>query len=312
MVFLPIKVTWFIIAAGIIGAYIISALTGIKKGMRYLSSFCTTVFFCMLAFVLAVGPTLFILNIGTESIGYLMDNLFGNSLILPTMAEKDTWPKSWIIQFMASFFVYAPLIGLFLSRLARGLTVRQFILMNIFAPSIFCAIWISVWGGSAVYFQHTGIFDIWQSVNSNGMESTIFSILSNMSLGTIISIIFIIAVFASFTTLADPMASTMATLSTRGLLVTEEAPRFLKITWGCAFGTIAYLLVASDGANAVRGLFSIVGFPMAIMLIFYIVALVKEGGRLSKIEGNCDFRSDVEVAAEVAAEKKKNAEEMQG
>ncbi len=296
------KLTWFLIAFAIIGAYIVSSLSGIKKGMRRLSGFCTNVFLLMLAFVLAFGPTLFILNIGTEAIGNLMNNVFSHSLILSTMVE-DSWPKSWIIQFMASFFVYAPLIGLFLCRLARGRTVRQFIFMNIFAPSIFCAVWISVWGGCAVFFQHSGLFDVWASVNANGMESTIFTLLKNIPMGGIISVIFIIAVFASFTTLADPMASTMATLSTKGLLVSEEAPALLKITWGCAFGMIAYLLVASNGADAVRGLFSIVGFPMAIMIMFFIFTIIKEGWRLSGIQGNCDFRSDEEVNAEITAQK---------
>jgi len=293
------EISWFMIAAIIIGIYILSSLSGMKKGLRYLSSFCTTVFLCMLVLVLILGPTLFILNIGTEAIGNLINNFFTHSLILPTMTDGDTWPKDWIIQFMASFFVYAPLIGLFLTRLAKGRTVRQFILMNIFAPSLFCIIWISVWGGSAVFFQFTGQFDVWNSVNSNGIASTIFALLSNIPMGGVISIVFVVAVFASFTTLADPMASTMATLSTKGLLVSDEAPGFLKITWGCTFGFIAYLLVASNGADAVRGLFSIVGLPMAIMMIFYVLTVFKEGGRLANIEGYCDLRKDEEIVDEI-------------
>lgn len=296
---IPAKpITWFIIAAAIIAIYIISAISGIKKGMRMLSSFCTRIFILMLLFVLIAGPTVFILNIGTEAVGDLFDNIFSRSVLLPTMAEKDTWPKDWIIQFMASFFVYAPIIGLFLTRLARGRTVRQFIMMNIFAPSVFCAAWISIWGGCAVYFQHTGIFDVWKAVNTTGMESTIFTLLNNLPGGYILSFIFIVAVFASFTTLADPMASTMATLSTKGLLVDEEAPKYLKITWGCAFGFIAFLLVASNGANAVRGLFSIVGLPMAIMILFMTIFLLKEGFRLANRPGGMDCRSDGEVRAE--------------
>ena len=220
------------------------------------------------------------------------------------------WPKAWIIQFMASFCVYAPLIGLFLSRLARGRTVRQFVMMNIFAPSLFCVVWISVWGGSAVYFQHTGIFDIWEAVNTKGMESTIFTLLQNMPFGYLLSILFIITVFASFTTLADPMASTMATLSTKGLLVEDEAPKYLKIAWGCTFGMISYLLVASNGADAVRGLFTIVGLPMAFMIVFYVICLIREGLRLSKIPGGMDLRDDVAVTEERRLAKQKEIEEI--
>jgi choline-glycine betaine transporter len=298
------KLSWFLIAAAIIGAYVISAVSGIKKGMRILSSFCARMFIILMFIVLLGGPTLFILNIGTEAMGDLLNNVFSRSVILPTMADHDTWPKAWIIQFMASFAVYAPLIGLFLSRMARGRTVRQFILMNIFAPSIFCAVWISIWGGSAVYFQHTGIFNVWEAVNSGGMESTIFTLLQNMPFGYLLSVLFMITIFASFATLADPMASTMATLSTKGLLVDDEAPKYLKIVWGCTFGLIAYLLVASKGADAVRGLFSIVGLPMLFMIIFYVICLIKEGGRLSKMKDGLDFRSDEAVAEE----RRENAE----
>lgn len=193
---LPIDgVTVFAIAAIMVTVYVVSCLTGIKKGMRVLSSFCTIVFIGLMVYVLCLGPTRFIVDAGTESLGVFFNRFFEHSVILPTMAENETWSKSWIIMFMASFFVYAPIIGLFLARLGKGRTVREFIFMNIGAPTLFCIVWIAIWGGTTVWLQYTGIMDVWQSVNEKGLEVTIFTILSTLPFAKILAAFFIIAVF---------------------------------------------------------------------------------------------------------------------
>lgn len=268
-----------VVAAAMVAVYVISCLTGIKKGMRILSSFCTIVFIGLMIWVVAVGPSLFIANIGTESIGQLINRFAEHSVILPTMAGNETWSKSWLIQFMASFFVYAPIIGLFLARLGKGRTVRQFIFMNIGAPSLFCFIWIAIWGGTAVFLQFSGQMDIWKMVEERGMEVTIFSILDSMPGAKILALFFIIAVFFSFSTMADSITGTMATLSSNNLTVEDEAPRLLKVVWGISFGIIGYLLVASGGVNSVRGMFTVVGLPISFIVLAYVYCTLRESSR---------------------------------
>lgn len=268
-----------VVAGAMVAVYVISCLTGIKKGMRILSSFCTIVFIGLMLWVVAVGPSLFIANIGTEAIGQLINRFAEHSVILPTMAGNETWSKSWIIQFMASFFVYAPIIGLFLARLGKGRTVRQFIFMNIGAPSLFCFIWIAIWGGTAVFLQFSGQMDIWKMVAERGMEVTIFSILDSMPGAKILALFFIIAVFFSFSTMADSITGTMATLSSTNLSVDDEAPRFLKVVWGISFGIIGYLLVASGGVSSVRGMFTVVGLPISFIVLAYVYFTLRESSR---------------------------------
>lgn len=275
------NISGLVIAGLMVAVYVISCLTGIKKGMRILSSFCTIVFIGLMLYVLVVGPTLFVLDIGTESIGQVINRFFEHSVILPTMTDGETWSKSWIIQFMAAFFVYAPIIGLFLARLGRGRTVRQFILMNIGAPSLFCIIWIAIWGGATVYLQYSGTMDVWGMVNTKGLEVTIFTILDSMPLANILAVFFIIAVFFSFSTMADSITGTMATLSTKNLQVDDEAPRWLKVIWGVSFGVIGYLLVASGGADSVRGMFTIVGLPISLIVLAYVYCTLRESNRVA-------------------------------
>lgn len=274
-----------VIAAAMVAVYVISCLTGIKKGMRILSSFCTIVFIGLMVYVLCVGPTIFVLDIGTESIGQFLNKFIEHSVILPTMAPQETWSKAWIIQFMAAFFVYAPIIGLFLARLGRGRTVREFIFMNIGAPSLFCIVWIAIWGGTTVWLQYSGTMDVWQMVNEKGMEVTIFTILNSMPLAKILASFFVVAVFFSFSTMADSITGTMATLSTKNLSVDDEAPRWLKVIWGVSFGVIGYLLVASGGVDSVRGMFTIVGLPISLIVLAYAYCVIREGSRLASVRG---------------------------
>ena len=273
----PNPFMWAIIAAVIIALYTISSTTGIKRGMQFLSSQCTRIFIGFLLFTLIFGPTLFILTIGTESLGYFLANFFRNSTLLNAMVPEDTWPANWLIVFMAAFFIYAPLLGLFLARLGRGRTVRQFILVNILPPTAFCYVWMAIFGGTAVHFQWSGIFDIWQAVQQNGLDSTVFAIFQQFPMSTALITVFVITIVISFATLADPMTSVLATISTKGLRVEEEAPKQLKIIWGITAGTVAYLLVASGGVNSLRGMLSLAGFPMMILTIMMCISVVKEG-----------------------------------
>ena len=282
----PGKVIWALVAALIVTLYTFSSATGIKKGMRILSAQCTRMFMGFMLFALIVGPTLFILTIGTETLGYLLNNFFRNSTLLNAMIPESTWCDNWIIIFMASFFIYAPLLGTFLARLGRGRTVRQFILVNVLPPTFFVYVWMSVFGGTAVSFQWSGVFDVWQSVQQNGLESTIFVLFSQFPFSTIVIALFIVTVIISFVTLADPMTSVLATISTKGLQVEDEAPRRLKLVWGITAGTVAYLLVASGGVNSLRGMLMLAGFPLMLVTCLLCASTVKSGLELISIPGN--------------------------
>lgn len=282
----PGKLIWALVAVLIIALYTFSSTTGIKKGMCFLSSQCTKMFFGFMVFTLIVGPTLFILTIGTESFGYFLNNFFRNSVILNAMIPQDKWCDNWIIIFMASFFIYAPLLGVFLARLGRGRTVRQFILVNVLPPTTFCFVWISIFGGTAIHFQWSGLFDVWKSVQETGLESTIFTLFRQFPFSTFVIALFIVTIIISFATLADPMTSVLATLSTKGLQVEDEAPRPLKLLWGITAGTIAYLLVASGGVESLRGMLMIAGFPLMIVTCLLCASVIVTGLELVKSPNN--------------------------
>lgn len=270
------KLIWLIVAIIIGGIFILSCLTGIGKGLKKLSAFTTFVFIGILVYVAIFGEPVFVAKIGSEAVGYLLKNWAPLTVTNNAMVPEDKWYADWIVQYWASFIVYAPVIGMFLSRLAKGRTIKEFVLVNVFAPSIFCCVWIAVFGGMTIHLQSSGALDVFKNVNELGMQTTVFQILGSLPMGSILIVIFVISIFTSFSTLADPMTSVLSTISIRGLRIENEPPRYLKIVFGALICTVSYLLVASGGINSVKGMFVIIGFPISFVMIAIIISSFKQ------------------------------------
>ena len=200
------------------------------------------------------------------------------------LAENETWAADWIIQIFAGFLTYAPVVGMFLARMAKGRTIRTFMLVQLLVPSIFCVIWIGIFGGQTIYLQTSGTMDVWSAVNNLGMQATVFQILSTLPMAKVIIVLFLITIVLSFCTLADPMSSVAATLSVDGLSVEDEAPKKQKILVGCLLGGTAYTLVATGGIDAVKGMFTFVGLLQSAVFIMCVIALFRMGKRCFKEE----------------------------
>ena len=267
----------FVVCALVTGIYVVSTAMGLKRGMAFMSKQCTNMFIFLLFFLFVTGPTVFILNMGTESFGYFITNFFRNSTLVSTEFLRDRWSDLWLITYMAAFFGYAPPIGLFLARLGKGRTVRQFLLMNIFAPTLFVYCWINTFGSIAIYYQWKKIVDVWNYVQTQGLESTVIAIIQYFPLDLLILTLFVVIAVFSFATLADPMTSMLATLSTKGISIADESPRYLKIIWGVTMGATSLMLVATAGLSGLRGMFSLSGALMMFITVAICVSVVKMG-----------------------------------
>ena len=268
-------VTWLFAAVFVTAIFVLSCVSGIGKGLKLVSSACMYFFFFLLAYVFIFGNTEFITKITSESIGFIVDNWGTQTTMANAMAADDKWFADWIVQYWASFIVYAPVIGMFLARMGRGRSVRTFMLVQILVPSFFCILWIGVFGGQTIYLQTSGTLDVWEAVSSAGMQATVFQIIGTLPFSKIITVMFLCTVTLSFCTLADPMASVAATLSVNGLSAEDEAPRRQKILVGCILGGTAYTLVATGGINSVKGMFTLVGLLQSIVLIMCAIVLFR-------------------------------------
>ena len=155
--------------------------------------------------------------------------------------------------------------------------MRQFLLMNILAPSMFVFLWINTFGSLAIYYQWKDIVDVWTFVQTQGLESTVIGILQRFPFSGILIAFFIVVTLISFVTLVDPMSSVLATISTRGISAEEEAPKFLKVPWGGNMGGVALAVITLCGISALRGMFVFGGVLMMILTAILCWCIVKEG-----------------------------------
>ncbi len=270
-------VTWLIAAIFITVIFVLSCVSGIGKGLKMVSSACMYFFFFLVAYVFIFGNTEFITKITSEAVGFIVDNWGKQTTITNVMSADESWFADWIVQYWASFIVYAPVIGMFQARMGKGRTLRTYMLVQILVPSIFCMLWIGVFGGQTIYLQTSGTLDIWEAVNQSGMQATVFQILGTLPLSGLFTVLFLITVTLSFCTLADPMSSVAATLSVNDLSAEDEPPRKQKILVGCILGGTAYTLVATGGVDSVKGMFTLVGLLQSVMLILCGIVLFKYG-----------------------------------
>ena len=268
------SLVWLVVAVLIGIMFILSCLSGIGNGLKKLSAICVYCFIALLFYTLITGSSQFIGKIATESFGYMIDNFAGKTTIMNAMSD-DTWCADWIVQYFASFVVYMPVFGMFFCRMSKGRTIRQFVMLNILVPSIFCIIWIGIFGGQAMYLQTSGTMDIWESVNTLGMQTTVFQILSSLPAGKILCVVFLVTIAISFSTLADPMSSVLASVCVDGQEVDAEPPKKAKLIIGIAISAVAYIGVATGGINSIKGLFTFVGVIMTIPGLCTLVGTFK-------------------------------------
>lgn len=271
----PTKVVWSLVALFIIVAFSISSAVGIDKGLKWLANQNLKLYGVVLLFILVTGPTAYILNLGVEGIGEFITTFFQKSTFLGA-ASGDDWSRWWSIFYWAAWIAYAPVVGVFLTRLCYGRTVRQFLLVNLAAPALFGIIWFTIFGGSAIKMQLSGTFDLYAALAETGMESAVFSFFSQFPLGTFLVTLFLVIIIISFVTMADSMTSVAAIISTTGFQQEEgEPPLVLKIAWGLIMGSLAWVMICFAGVDGTKMLAVLASFPLLFLMIALAISAIR-------------------------------------
>lgn len=270
----PTRVVWAVISVLIIVMYTISSYTGINRGIRILSDINAKIFVGLMIFVFVVGPSTFILNLGLESIGSYVETIFTRHLFLGAV-NGDQFPRWWTLFFFAIWYAWAPVTGMFLSRMAYGRTVREFVAVNMVAPAIFGILWFSIFGGTSIHmqlFQNIGLAEI---INEQGVEAAMFAFLGYLPLAKIIIPIFFVTIVLSFVTAADSMTSTVSLISTSEETENQEAPGVIKIAWGIVMGLIAWLVVSFAKIDGIKMVATVAGIPAAFLVVVQVFSVWK-------------------------------------
>ncbi len=266
---------WLWTGIAIIGSitFILSAKSGLFKGIKYLSTINVYVYVFILLVFLLFGPTAYIFNGATEALGGFLTNLFDKALFTGTFAE-DSWPQGWTTFYWSNWIAWAPVTAVFLARLAYGYTIKQIIVTTFLLPSIFSMVWMSILSGTAIYLQMSGTVDILAILNDKGPGFATYAVIDYFAFATIISAVYVFAVFISFVTATDSTLNAMAGISSQGLVDgAQEAPVMLKIAWGGVITAISIIFISFLGLDGIKMLSYLGGIPSLILGILCVVAL---------------------------------------
>ncbi|MGA5412922.1 BCCT family transporter [Streptomyces pseudogriseolus] len=256
-------------------AFVASAVSGVEKGIQWLSNINMVLALLLAVFVFVAGPTVLVLDLLPTSVfTYLGD--------LPEMAGRTDisggegvadWLGSWTVFYWAWWISWTPFVGMFIARISRGRTIRQFIGGVILVPSAVSLVWFAVFGGSAMRLQEQ---------NRLGDETTpegrLFAVLQEFPVATATSLLVMVLVGIFFVSGADAASIVMGTLSQKGSL---EPSRWAVVFWGVVTGAVAaiMLLVGSGQGDALTGLQNLTilaAAPFVIVMIFMCVALMRD------------------------------------
>lgn len=261
------------VIAVLTACFIASAVSGVSKGIRALSNINAVMALVLAFFVFFVGPTLLILNvIPSVAVQFVGD--------LPEMVarsasqgeEAQAFLSGWTIFYWAWWISWSPFVGMFIAKISRGRTLRQFVSVVILVPSAISLVWFAIFGATAIQQQMDGA-----GLVVNPPEDVLFGVLENLPFPLITSVLLILLISIFFITGADSSSLVMGTLSQQGR---PEPTRWVTIVWGSLVGVIAAVLLVSgeegSGLKSLQNVTIIAALPFAIIMAFMMIAFMKD------------------------------------
>lgn len=267
----PSTAIYAIIIVVMFFCYNASAVSGLRRGITMLSNRNTQLFFILLFFILLAGPTSYICNLFTESLGEYINEFFSASLYTAPYPDSGMWPQSWDMYWWVDWMAFAPLLGLFMVRVAYGRTLREFILIEWLFPALFGIVWFSVFGGTILHAQLFEGMDFYSIYLEQGAEALTLSMFDVLPLGTIAKIVMLIIITISLVTQCDSMTVTLSSMCMQDSDEKTEAPVYLKLFWGGTFAVIA-LIFTVLGIKTIK---SFCGIPLTFICLFVTIGYIR-------------------------------------
>lgn len=218
---------WIILIVIVACIYIMSSVSGLNKGMTYLSNINIFLAICLLIIAFCIGPMQTTLKTIVNGVGLYISNFVSDSLKLDPYGE-NIWIYTWRVFYWAWWITWSPFVGVFIARISKGRTIREFVAGVILVPSIACMIWFGVFGSLALNVVNLFSIDALTSMAVNP-ETALYIIFNKYSIGTLLSIISIIVLLIFFITSADSAIFVIGMMSSKGDL---NPKNYRKILWG--------------------------------------------------------------------------------
>jgi choline/carnitine/betaine transport len=256
-------------------AFVASAVSGVAKGIQWLSNINMVLAGILALVVFVAGPTLLILNLLPTAIGDYFGDLAQMAARTAASGGDGTaeWLSGWTVFYWAWWISWTPFVGMFIARISRGRTIKQFVIGVLLIPSIVSLIWFAIFGGAAINLQRSGT-----DLASADTEGQLFGLLHSLPLGGVLSVIAMLLVAIFFVSGADAASVVTGTLSQRGSI---RPHRWVVVFWGVVMGCIAAIMLAvgagqDDALTGIQDITIISAAPFAIVMVALCIALAKD------------------------------------
>ncbi len=268
---LPFNVnTQIILIAVITLIATISVVLGVDKGIRRLSELNLVFAGILLFFVLLIGPTFFLMDAFLENMGLYLTNMVSMGLWSEAYSQT-TWQHDWTIFYWAWWISWAPFVGMFIARVSKGRTIREFMLGVLFVPTSLTFVWLTVFGNSALYVELFGQGGIVEAVQEN-IAVALFVMLENFPLAEISSFLGIIVVVIFFVTSSDSASLVIDIITAGGH---PNPPTVQRVFWATMEGVVAAVLLLGGGLKALQTATITTGLPFAMVILLMMLGLKK-------------------------------------
>jgi choline/carnitine/betaine transport len=248
-----------------------SALTGVARGIRFLSESSMGLGGLLFLFVLIVGPTIYLADLYVQSVGRYLSELMSTSLITPASGDLG-FMQSWTYFMLAWWLSWAAFVGVFLARISRGRTVREFIVGVLLVPSVVFSVWFAAFGGTAIHSDLAGTTRVAVAAAADA-NSAFFAMLQSLPLPAVTSAVTIVLVVLFFVSGADANTFVLGMLTSRG---SEHPPSWILALWGAVTGAAAIALLAAGGLDSLQQMVIVSSAPFLLIVVGVAVSLSKD------------------------------------
>ena len=262
-----------VVIAVVMSLAIFSAISGVGKGVKILSELNLTLAFCLLIFVLVAGPTLYLLSAFSDNIGTYLSNLVQLSFKTYVYEQEHTgWFSGWTILYWAWWCSWAPFVGLFIARISKGRTIREFIFGVLVIPSMFGILWFTVFGNTAIWLNDgEAAGTLGQMISSP--ETLLFKFLDYLPLSGVTGLVSLVVISLFFITSADSGIYVLNNIASRDKSLV--APRWQAVMWGILMSVVAIVLMQSGGLANLQAMTLLVALPFAMLMLLMCFSLWK-------------------------------------
>lgn len=253
------------------GLATLSVASGLDRGIRILSELNLSLAVILLLFVLVLGPTVFLLQTYVQNTGAYLSDIVNKTFNLYAYEPTD-WIGGWTLLYWGWWLSWSPFVGLFIARISRGRTIREFVCGVLFVPAGFTLLWMTVFGDTAIHMVlQEGFTQLAEVVNQDSSVA-LFAFLEHFPLGSVISLVAVLMVVVFFVTSADSGALVVDMLASSGK---DHSPLWQRIFWSVLMGVVAIALLLADGLKALQTATIASALPFSIVLLASIWGLFK-------------------------------------